>query len=158
VCAVTTTLGLGSGVWVPGYGVHLNSMLGEGELVRTELMPGVRMGSMMSPLIVFVDGRPEIAAGAAGGSRIRPALVQTVLRMLSGEHPQEAIDAPRLNALPGLVRCEPGFSPDVLDALERAGNRVMVAEGRAPYFGGVSALSSGGAGADPRRGGAVLVL
>ena len=27
-CALTTSLGLGSGVWVPGFGVHLNSMLG----------------------------------------------------------------------------------------------------------------------------------
>ena len=32
-CVITTSLGLGSGVWVPGYGVHLNSMLGEGELL-----------------------------------------------------------------------------------------------------------------------------
>ena len=50
-CVITTSLGLGSGVWVPGYGVHLNSMLGEGELIRAALDPGVRMGSMMSPLI-----------------------------------------------------------------------------------------------------------
>ncbi|MPY86077.1 MAG: gamma-glutamyltranspeptidase, partial [Actinophytocola sp.] len=33
-CVVTTSLGLGSGVWLPGRGVHLNSMLGEAELVR----------------------------------------------------------------------------------------------------------------------------
>ena len=57
-CVVTTSLGLGSGVWVPGYGVHLNSMLGEGELIRAALDPGVRMGSMMSPLVALdADGR-----------------------------------------------------------------------------------------------------
>ena len=48
-CVITTSLGLGSGVWVPGYGVHLNSMMGEGELVRGLVHPGLRMGSMMSP-------------------------------------------------------------------------------------------------------------
>ena len=52
-CVITTSLGLGSGVWVPGYGVHLNSMIGEGELVRGLAHPAQRMGSMMSP-----HGRP----------------------------------------------------------------------------------------------------
>jgi gamma-glutamyltranspeptidase / glutathione hydrolase len=99
-----------------------------------------------------------VVAGAAGGSRIRPALVQSVLRMLSGEAPQSAIDQPRLNALPGLVRLEPGFSEPVLDALREDGDDVVVAEGLDPYFGGVSALSGLGGGADPRRSGAVQLL
>jgi gamma-glutamyltranspeptidase/glutathione hydrolase len=157
-CAVTTTLGLGSGVWVPGYGVHLNSMLGEGELIRGELVPGQRMGSMMSPLLVFADGEPVIVAGAAGGSRIRPALIQCLLGMVNGLSPQDAIDAPRLNAVPGVVRLEPGFSPEVLRALALAGNEVVVADGLAPYFGGVSAISTLGGGADIRRGGTVIML
>jgi gamma-glutamyltranspeptidase / glutathione hydrolase len=158
-CAITTSLGLGSGVWVPGYGVHLNSMLGEGELIRGVATPGSRLGSMMSPLVaVDADSRPVVVAGAAGGSRIRPALVQSVLRMLGGEAPQSAIDQPRLNALPGLVRLEPGFSESVLEALRDDGDEVVVAEGLDPYFGGVSALSGLGGGADPRRSGAVQLL
>ncbi|CAA9311344.1 MAG: Gamma-glutamyltranspeptidase @ Glutathione hydrolase [uncultured Friedmanniella sp.] len=157
-CALTTSLGLGSGVWVPGYGVHLNSMLGEGELIRNALDPGARMGSMMSPLVALdSDARPVAAAGAAGGSRIRPALLQVLVRMLRGAAPQDAIDAPRLNALPNLVRTEPGFSPEVLAALGR-GSRVAVAAGRDPYFGGVSAISTRGGGADPRRDGSVALL
>jgi gamma-glutamyltranspeptidase / glutathione hydrolase len=157
-CAITTTLGLGSGVWVPGYGVHLNSMLGEGELIRGDLVPGQRMGSMMSPLLVFADGEPVVAAGAAGGSRIRPALIQCLLNMVAGMTPQEAIDAPRLNAVPGVVRLEPGFSSAVIRALELAGDEVVVADEPAPYFGGVSAMSTLGAGADPRRGGTVILI
>ena len=122
-CVITTSLGLGSGVWVDGYGVHLNSMIGEGELIRGLMHPGERMGSMMSPLVALDDhGQIAAIAGAAGGSRIRPALVQCVLRMLRGETPQAAIDAPRLKALPGLVRLEPGFSAEVLQALEAAGD------------------------------------
>jgi gamma-glutamyltranspeptidase / glutathione hydrolase len=37
-CAATHSLGLGSGIWTGG--VHGNSMLGEGELLRGDLMPG----------------------------------------------------------------------------------------------------------------------
>ncbi|MBA8793090.1 gamma-glutamyltranspeptidase/glutathione hydrolase [Friedmanniella endophytica] len=158
-CAMTTSLGLGSAVWVPGYGVHLNSMMGEGELIRSALPPGARMGSMMSPLVVLdAAGAPVLAAGAAGGSRIRPALVQTVLRMLAGADPQSAIDAPRLNAMEGRVRLEPGFAADVLHGLAADGEEVLVADGRDPYFGGVSAISRLGGGADPRRSGAVVML
>lgn len=156
-CVVTASLGLGAGVWVPGYGVHLNSMLGEGELLREEIRPGQRMGSMMSPLMVLDDDeRLLLAAGAAGGSRIRPALVQTVLRMLSGATPQAAIEAPRMAALPGLVRLEPGFAESVIARLVASGDEVVVADSPAPYFGGVSALSDLGGGADPRRSGMVI--
>ncbi len=111
-CALTTSLGLGSGVWVPGFGVHLNSMLGEGELIRHDLEPGTRMGSMMSPLVALDAGHHPVAvAGAAGGSRIRPALLQVLVRMLRGASPQEAIDAPRLNALPGWYAPSRGSAP-----------------------------------------------
>jgi gamma-glutamyltranspeptidase/glutathione hydrolase len=67
-CVATTTLGLGSGVWLPGLGVHLNSMLGEGELITGELPPGARMDSYMSPLVVTgvpaTPSRPEGSAPA----------------------------------------------------------------------------------------------
>ncbi|GAA1432697.1 gamma-glutamyltransferase [Microlunatus lacustris] len=157
-CALTTSLGLGSGVWVPGYGVHLNSMLGEGELIRETLDPGLRMGSMMSPLVALdAEHRAIAVAGAAGGSRIRPALLQVLVRILRGATPQDAIDAPRLNALPDLVRTEPGFTPEVLAELSRH-TAVAVARSRDPYFGGVSALSALGGGADPRRNGSVALI
>ena len=157
-CAITTSLGLGSGVWVPGFGIHLNSMMGEGELVREQLQPGVRMGSMMSPLVGLDDDGLAVIAGAAGGSRIRPALVQCLLRMLRGESPQQAIDAPRLNALPTLVRLEPGFSAEVLAAMQATGHEVVATDHRDAYFGGVSAISPLGGGADPRRSGYVIML
>ena len=157
-CVITTSLGLGSGVWVPGYGVHLNSMIGEGELARGLAHPAQRMGSMMSPMVALDDhGALAALAGAAGGSRIRPALVQCVLRILRGAAPQDAIDAARLNALPGLVRLEPGFVPEVLAAIEASGDRVAVAPGLDPYFGGVSAIGALGGGADPRRSGYVVM-
>ncbi len=158
-CVITTSLGLGSGVWVPGFGVHLNSMIGEGELAHGLAHPGRRMGSMMSPLVALDgDGRLAALAGAAGGSRIRSALVQALLRIFGGMTPQQAIDAPRLAATPDGVRLEPGFDQQVIDALSAAGHRVSIAERRDPYFGGVSALSVLGGGADPRRSGFVVML
>ena len=36
-CVLTTSLGLGSGDWLPGLDLHLNSMLGESDLIRETL-------------------------------------------------------------------------------------------------------------------------
>src|SRR5204863_314982 len=47
-CVVTTSLGLGSGDFLPGLDVHLNSMLGERDLIVGPLVPGERMESMMA--------------------------------------------------------------------------------------------------------------
>lgn len=154
-CVITCSLGLGSTVWVSGTGLHLNSMMGEGELIRGEPVPGARMWSMMSPLVVTdADGRLVLAAGSAGGSRIRPALVQTVLRMIRGATAQQAIDAPRMVATPGAVRLEPGFTDAVRAALAPRFS-VDVTATALPFFGGVSAVTADGPGADRRRDGAV---
>lgn len=158
VCAVTTSLGLASGVWLGEYGLHLNSMLGEGELVRGSELPGHRMGSMMSPLIAFRDDEPTLVAGAAGGSRIRSALLQVVCNVVHHGLPvAEAIAAPRLNPVPDKVHVEPGLPPDVLRALADH-DQVTVWPALDSYFGGVAAIDSSGPGADPRRGGAVRRL
>ena len=84
-CVVTTTLGVGAGVWLPGLGVHLNSMLGEGELLSAESGPGQRMSSMMCPLVVTEGNTLALAAGAAGASRIRTALLHTLVGVLLDE-------------------------------------------------------------------------
>ncbi len=153
VCAVTTSIGLASGVWLPSYGIHLNSMLGEGELLRGDLVPGDRMGSMMSPLVALRDDRLLLAAGGAGGSRIRSSLAQVVVRVVHRGTPvQEAISAPRLHPVPGRVHVEPGFSPEVLAALAES-DTVVEWKALDSYFGGVAAIDASGPGADPRRGG-----
>jgi len=36
---LTTSLGLGSGDWLPGLDLHLNSMLGESDLIRSLCVP-----------------------------------------------------------------------------------------------------------------------
>lgn len=158
-CVITTSLGLGTGVWVPEYGIHPNSMLGEGELIRPGARPGERMGSMIAPTIALDDDGVAVAIGAAGGSRIRSSLVQVLIGVLVGHRgAQHAIDAPRLNPVGDIVRMEPGFAPAVLDALLAEGDRLDHVPEPHAYFGGVSAITRRGAGADGRRGGAVHVL
>ena len=154
-CAVTTSLGLSSGVWLPGLGIHLNSMMGEGELVRGDETPGRRMGSMMSPLVVMSDDEPVLVAGAAGGSRIRSALLQVLVNVLHRRIPvAAAVLAPRLNPVPGRVHVEPGMSDSVLERLA-LDDEVVRWPALDSYFGGVSAIGQTGPGADPRRGGDV---
>ena len=158
-CVLTTSLGLGSGDFLPGLDLHLNSMLGEIDLQVRPLEPGARMESMMSPTLVLDDEGLAIAAGSAGGTRLRPALVQVLSGILDeGLDPQEAVDRPRLHSAGEIVRIEPGFADEALTALEEAGYDVRRFSALHHYFGGVSLLARSGGAADPRRSGAALTL
>ena len=154
-CIVTTSLGLGSGDYVPGLDLHLNSMLGEVDLVRGELRPTRRMSSMMAPSIALDGDGLALAVGAAGGTRLRTALVGVASAILERDAPpQEAIDAGRAHPVGGLVHAEPGVPEDALAELERRGRAVRRWPARHHYFGGVSAIARSGPAADPRRSGA----
>ena len=154
-CVVTSSLGLGSGDFLPGYDLHLNSMLGEAELLVAPLAPGSRMESMMAPTLVL-DGQGLVAAaGAAGGSRLRTALVTVLAGILDeGLAPQEAVDRPRVHPAGEVVHAEPGVDAAALEALEAAGHKVRRWPAPHHYFGGVSVVTRSGAAADPRRSGA----
>jgi gamma-glutamyltranspeptidase / glutathione hydrolase len=158
-CVLTTSLGLGSGDFLPGLDVHLNSMLGESDLIRGRLEPGERMGSMMAPSLVFDGDGLAVASGAAGGTRLRGALVQVLAGILDeGLKPQKAVSRPRLHPAEGLVHLEPGFPAEVRPVLEAAGLRVRAWPARHHYFGGVSVVARTGSAGDPRRSGAARVL
>jgi gamma-glutamyltranspeptidase/glutathione hydrolase len=157
-CVVTTSLGLGSGDYLPGLDVHLNSMLGEVDLLVNELEPGERMESMMSPTLICSGKRPVLAAGAAGGTRLRPALVQVLASILDeGWGLQEAVDRPRLHSTGALIHLEPGFSEEAVAALE-SDYEVKRWDSRHHYFGGVSLIGENGGAADPRRSGTARSL
>ena len=158
-CVVTSSLGLGSGDFVPGFDLHLNSMLGESDLIRGSLEPGERMASMMSPLLALDGAGPALAGGAAGGTRLRSALVQVVAGILDeGLAPDEAVSRPRLHPVDGLVNLEPGLGDDVVQALEELGVEVREWSDRHHYFGGVSVVTRTGAAGDPRRSGSAATL
>jgi gamma-glutamyltranspeptidase/glutathione hydrolase len=158
-CVLTTSLGLGSGDWLAGFDVHLNSMLGETDLVVGPLVPGERMTSMMSPTLAFVDDDLTLAVGAAGGTRLRGALIQVIAGILDeGLEAQAAVDRPRLHRIGDVVHMEPGLPAEAAEALERAGYSVRRWDAPHHYFGGVSAIARSGPAADPRRSGAAAVL
>jgi gamma-glutamyltranspeptidase / glutathione hydrolase len=157
-CAFTTSLGLGSGDFLPGLDLHLNSMLGEVDLLVGHVTPGERMGSMMAPTLAFDEEGLVLAAGSAGGTRLRTALALSLAGILDeGLEPQAAVDRPRFHPAGTVVNAEAGVDEDALAELERRGRTVRRWPGRHHYFGGVSVVARSGAAADPRRSGAVVV-
>jgi gamma-glutamyltranspeptidase/glutathione hydrolase len=158
-CVLTSSLGLGAGDWVPGLDLHLNSMLGEADLIREPLRAGERMASMMAPTLALDEHGPALAGGAAGGTRLRSALVQVLAGTLDeGLSAEEAVERPRLHPAAGLVHLEPGWPDEVPEALEAAGYGVRAWPERHHYFGGVSVVTRAGGAGDPRRSGAAAIL
>ncbi len=165
-CAsVTCSNGTGSGLIVPGTGVHVNNMLGEEDLNPAGFHrhePGSRMPSMMSPTVLLCEGELEAGLGSGGSNRIRSAVLQTVLRLVAdGESIGDAVRAPRVHFEAGAVQAEPGVDEVGLERLGARGYEIVRWAERNVFFGGVhavardrdsGALSGGG---DPRRGGAV---
>ena len=158
-CVLTSSLGLGSGDFLPGLDVHLNSMLGESELLVGQLAPGERMQSMMAPTVAVDDDGLVLAAGSAGGSRLRSALVQVLAGILDeGLDPVSAVERARLHPAGDVVHVEPGLPETVVPALEASGYRIRRWPGQHHYFGGTSVVARRGAAADPRRSGLALTL
>jgi gamma-glutamyltranspeptidase/glutathione hydrolase len=153
--SLSCSLGSGSGVVVPGTGIHLNNMLGEADL-KGSARPGERLTSMMAPSVVLEDGRPRLVVGSAGSERLRGAILQVVANVIGrGMEVEDAVDAPRLHLADGRIYSEPGI------ALER--ENVVQFGRRNLFFGGVSAVEvradgTLAAAGDPRRGGAGMVV
>jgi gamma-glutamyltranspeptidase / glutathione hydrolase len=161
-CSVTTTNGEGSGVVVPGTGVHVNNMMGEHDLSPLGFFthpPGRRLPSMMAPTAVLRDGHPELVLGSAGSNRIRSAILQVIVNVVDRAMAvQAAVDAPRLHFEDGIVYVEPGVDEAVLPDRTLARFRALNL-----FFGGVQAVARDASGAlsgggDPRRGGAVVAV
>ena len=115
----------------------------------------------MAPTLAFApaDGALELAVGAAGGTRLRTALVGVLGAVLHERaEPQQAIDRPRFHPTGDIVNAEAGVDEAWLSELESRGKTVRRWPGRHHYFGGVSASGRLGSGADPRRSGAVRLL
>jgi gamma-glutamyltranspeptidase/glutathione hydrolase len=147
--------GEGSGYIAPGTGILLNNMLGEDDLHPEGFhaaSAGERVGSMMSPTLVFEGAAVRLVAGSGGSKRIRSAMVQVITAVLDfGMDLCSAVEAPRLHWDGEHVQAEPGFSPAALEAL-RARWPVNTWDERNLYFGGVHAVTPGIAAAgDPRR-------
>ncbi len=109
----------------------------------------------MSPSLALDDHGLALAIGAAGGTRLRTALVTVAAGILDeGLEPQAAVERPRVHPAGGIVNAEPGADEAALVVLEESAWVVRRWPERHHYFGGVSAIGRTGAAADPRRSGA----
>ncbi len=162
-CAVTCTNGEGSGIVVPGTGMHLNNIMGEEDLSPLgfhHAPAGRRMPSMMSPTVVAADGRVQVALGSSGSNRIRSALLQTIVAVVDhGLPPAAALAEPRVHFEGGVIYAEPGIP---LDELRCDPHEIQAFRAKSMFFGGVQVVGHdpqtgelSGAG-DPRRGGVAV--
>jgi gamma-glutamyltranspeptidase / glutathione hydrolase len=159
-CSVTCTNGEGSGMVVPGTGIHVNNVMGEQDLNPFGFHrhpPGRRMPSMMAPSVVMRGREVELVLGSAGSNRIRSALLQTIVNVVDrGLGVRDAVHAPRVHLEDGVVFAEPGVDLDGLGEelqIVRFGARNL-------FFGGVQAVRRAGGtctgAGDPRRGGVAV--
>lgn len=163
--SLTASNGEGSGIVVPGTGIHLNNMLGEEDINPDgfhRLPPAATLPSMMAPSLLLLDGRPAMILGSGGSNRLRGAIMQALLRHVVENAPVDAaVTAPRLHFENRVLDAEPGSLGEAEAAMARAlGWRVRHWRESSVYFGGVHAIAvdAGGhvsAAGDPRRGGAV---
>ena len=121
----------GSKVTTPGTGMLLNNTMNifdphPGN--ANSIAPGKRMVSSMSPTIVMKDGKPLMALGTPGATRIFPSVLQAIVNVIDhGMTLQEAVEAPRIWTQGQELEVEPGISAGVRDALTAMGHKVQVA-------------------------------
>ena len=135
VVAASFSAGYGSGIIPAGTGMWMNNALGELELTDGAGAPGERMVSNMAPTVAR-HGGDAVAIGSPGADRITTAVATTLLRLVSGDSLQQAVDYPRLHPEFGdfgiRMAAEPG--QDLADI----GYPVRQFDGPHMYFGGVN--------------------
>ena len=165
--AVTKSINsfFGSGVVVPGTGIIMGDDMDDFDLKPggvNSIQPGKRMLSNMSPTIVLDrQGRPFMALGSPGATRIIPTLAQVISNVIDRGMPiQVAISAPRLyQGRTGDLSLEGRYSINAYNGLVALGHAVTVSTDYDADFGGVHAVLYDHAakrlhgGADPRRDG-----
>jgi gamma-glutamyltranspeptidase/glutathione hydrolase len=157
-CVLTHSLGVGAGVWLPGYDVQLNNLLGESDIASGEPLPGDHLQSRMAPSLAFDARGLELALGSAGATRLRTALATVLAAILDeGLDAETAVGLPRVHPTGELVDAEPGVDEAALAELESRGRTVRRWDRFHHYFGGVSCVGRAGAAGDPRRSGAAVL-
>ena len=130
VVSTTQTLNaaFGSRVTTPGTGMLLNNTMNifdphPGN--SNSIAPGKRMVSSMAPTIVMKDGRPFMALGTPGATRIFPSVLQAIVNVIDhGMTLQEAVEAPRVWTQGQSLEVEGGIAPRVRERLQAMGHDV----------------------------------
>ena len=137
----TINFSFGSGIVVPGTGMLLNNEMddfaakpgfpnGYG-LVQGEanaVSAGSRPLSSITPTLVFKEGKPWVATGSPGGSRIITAVAQTLLNLMAFDMTLGmATSSPRIHHqwMPDMAMVEPGISEDTIRILEKSKHKIL---------------------------------
>jgi len=169
VCA-TQSQSLHFGACVVAGGIVMNNSMSNFGLNDPEnpnfIAPGRRPRSTISPTIVLHEGRPVLAIGIPGASRIPTAVLQSLIDFLVFDRPlAEAIGDTRIHwhnplqrGRPQAVEAESSLPVDVVKGLRALGWDVSLREapGTGRHFGGLNAITINSDGsrtgyADPRR-------
>lgn len=144
-------MGIGSGVMAGETGVMLQNR-GHWFSLDPEhvnvIAPGKRTMHTLMPGMAFKDDKPWLVFGTMGGSAQAQIHVELLTRLIDqGVHVDEAIDAPRFDAVVGegeggrpALAVEGRFSSDVTDDLRARGHDVSVAEPYSSAFGHAHAI------------------
>jgi len=166
IISMTSTVENGFGSRLMSNGFILNNELTDfsflsyknGHPIANRVEPGKRPRSSMAPSIIMKDGKPYMALGSPGGSRIIGYVASTIIAHLDwGMDIQQAIDLPHLVNRFGTYDLEAGskatrFKP----ALEKMGFQVNIQDLNSGLH---AILFKDGkliGGADPRREGIAL--
>ncbi|EED18749.1 gamma-glutamyltranspeptidase [Talaromyces stipitatus ATCC 10500] len=140
--SLTTTINLffGNLIMVPETGIIMNNEMDDFSIPGSSnqfgyapspsnyIQPGKRPLSSITPIIVEnADGSLYFVTGAAGGSRIITATVQSVINLIDrGMTPLQALLEPRLHdqLIPNVVALEPDFDQDIARFLKSRGHNV----------------------------------
>lgn len=134
----TLNLAYGTGIVAKGTGILLNNEMDDFSAkpgvansygliggMANAIEPGKRPLSSMTPTIVFKDGKPLLATGSPGGSRIITTVLQVISNVIDHRmNVAAATAAPRFHHQwrPDYLRMEPGFSIDTTRLLEKRGH------------------------------------
>ena len=166
VASMTTTIenAFGSRLMVRGF--LLNNELTDfsfvpirnGKIVANSAWPGKRPRSSMAPIIVFDGkGKPVLALGSPGGSRIIGYVAKTIIAVLDWKlNAQQAVEMPHFVNRNGPIDLEKGTKvANLKKELEQMGHTVRITA----MTSGLHVIRISGAGmeggADPRREGSI---
>jgi gamma-glutamyltranspeptidase/glutathione hydrolase len=159
--------GFGSGVTVPGTGIHLQNR-GAGFSLdpnsQNVVAPGKRPFHTIIPAFLMRGDQPAMSFGVMGGPMQAQGHVQMTLRtQLWDQDPQMAADAPRWRVTKGLgVACETTLPEATLSRLRDMGHALsMEAPDNAFGFGGAQLIArqpngTYAGGSEPRKDGGVV--
>lgn len=166
VVSMTTTIenGFGSRLMVGGF--LLNNELTDfsfvpevdGNPVANAIEPGKRPRSSMAPTIVMKNGKPVLAIGSPGGSRIIPYVAKTLIAWMDWDMDiQQAIELPHLLNRFGIYDLEKGTAAEKFaPALEALGFKTEIRDLNSGLHGIEITPEGLEGGADTRREGVAI--